>query len=127
MSEQEKIYHIGDVVYPIDEDELVDIFLEYKHNPPAFCGIVVDVNKHNPQYRSYALKFIDRETREEIPIPCKTAWYSECELSDSYYRFKVNYLRAKLSICERIGTVICPENCTGCGYYNKKDNECMPK
>jgi len=127
MSEQDKIYHIGDVVYPIDEDELTDLFMEYKHNLPYFCGIVVNVNKLNPEYRTYAVKFIDRKTREELPIPCKTAWYSACELSDSYYLFKVKYLRVKPNICEQFGLLTCPLNCTGCGYYDKKNNECIPR
>ena len=125
MSKQDQTYHIGDVVYPINEDELASIFMEYKHKPPNFCGIVVDVNTLDPQQRSYAVKFIDRERREKLPIPCKSAWYSANELTGSIYFFKMKYARIKPNICERLGVVICPENCTGCGYYDKKNNECM--
>ena len=73
-------YRIGDRVYPIDCDELLDLkelSYMFEFNEFDFVGIITEVDSDG----EYSVAWLNRD-RTEYKSIIKTAWWEENELTD---------------------------------------------
>lgn len=71
-------YYIGDIVYPKE----FELYYSRDYKPAQkIYGVVVDVNVDDDDDRTYAVKWCDSETREEIDLDfgVKYAWFDSNE------------------------------------------------
>lgn len=74
-------YRIGDRVYPIDCNELIDLkekCADDEFDRFDFVGIVTKVSR----YGDYSVTWLNRDRTEENSNGIKTAWWDERELTD---------------------------------------------
>lgn len=74
-------YRIGDRVYPIDCDELIDLKElsdNFDFNEFDFVGIVTEVT----EYGTYSVTWLNRDRTERNSKGIKSAWWDENELTD---------------------------------------------
>lgn len=83
-------YRVGDRVYPIDCEELIDLKELYwndEFDKFDFVGIVTEVT----DYGEYSVAWLNRDRTERRSRGIKTAWWDENELTDDrelfLYRF----------------------------------------